>query len=113
MKYFKVEDFACPCCGRNETVASLMDDVDEIRQSLGVALHITSGWRCAKHNATLHDSSPNSLHLKGLAVDILTVGLVGDKKFELLRLGMERFNGLGIGSTFIHFDLGRKRLWTY
>ena len=113
MKYFKPEEFSCPCCGLNFTSDKLMETVDHIRGQIGAPLFINSAWRCKKHNAELRDSSPNSLHLQGLAVDISTANLTGLAKLDLLKAGMLLFNGIGIARTFIHFDLGMRKMWVY
>lgn len=113
MKYFKIEEFACPCCGRNITKDDAMQRIDSIREKLGFPLHINSGTRCAKHNKDV-GGEVDSRHLfMGDAIDVSHANLSSKQKRDLLSYGMEQFNGIGLGKTFYHFDLGEAKLWVY
>ena len=115
MKYFKLEEFACPCCGENMISQSLVDRLDKARELAGVPFVINSGYRCEKHNAEVGGSKTSS-HLLGLAVDIKTTNSMD--RYAILRsleqVGITRF---GIGKSFIHCDIDIakpiKVIWTY
>ncbi len=47
---------------------------EPVRLALGVPLHVTSGFRCARLNDAV-GGKPRSLHLEALAVDVVPVGL--------------------------------------
>jgi uncharacterized protein YcbK (DUF882 family) len=92
-----------------------------IRNKIGFPLYVTSGVRSPETNARV-GGSPNSSHLKGLAVDISTNN-VGEEisnrnRFiivkTLLDLGVDR---IGIARTFVHFDVDEEKasnvIWTY
>ncbi|MBF0556568.1 MAG: peptidase M15, partial [Nitrospirae bacterium] len=65
-KYFKQDDFACPCgCGLNNISQDLVDQLDELRESANFPLVIISGTRCAEYNETVGGVA-DSAHIEGL-----------------------------------------------
>jgi len=107
--------FACPCCGVNWVDPRLEWMIGLIEDAIEHKLTITSGFRCKKHNKEVGGSETSS-HLTGLAADIsckysrLRFMIVG----AALQIGFKR---IGIGKTFIHLDIDRKKdpqvIWTY
>lgn len=75
IQYFTREEFRCQCGGKYcngfpvEPAEATVRALDEIRRRLGVPVTISSGVRCASHNASVGGVS-NSLHLYGLAADL-------------------------------------------
>lgn len=77
--------------------------------------HIISGYRSPQTNSTLNAGSSgvarNSLHIKGMAIDIRLPG------YELKTLQRAAFDlrrgGVGYypSSNFLHVDVGRVRYW--
>lgn len=59
---------------RRNAVRLALEVFEPIRTVLGVPLHVTSGFRCPKLNAAV-GGRPASLHLEGLAADVVPVGL--------------------------------------
>jgi len=115
IKHFKPEEFTCPCCGRCEMRQEFVKKLDELRDWLGEPLHITSGFRCRKHNKEVNGSG-NSAHLKGLAADIYIPNSIFRYKiiaFAII-LGIQR---MGIGTNFIHLDIDKTKphpcIWVY
>ena len=94
----------CPHCHGSVVVhPALIDTLESIREFSGIPIQITSGYRCAKHNAEV-GGKPNSAHLLGEAVDFW---VSGDKdRFKFLEAafvyGPMR---IGIGKDFIHVDV--------
>ena len=70
-KYFKQNEFLCPCCRRQEMDFSFIAKIDKARGYAGVPFVITSGWRCKRKNDSLPGASPTSKHMTGKACDIL------------------------------------------
>lgn len=70
-KYFKQSEFYCPCCRMQQMDFSFIAKIDKARKYAGVPFIITSGWRCARKNASLPGASPTSKHMYGKACDIL------------------------------------------
>ena len=63
-------NYPCPCCGKGDIADELKVIISLLEDRLEEPLPVSSGFRCEKHNASLEGSSPNSSHLKGLAIDI-------------------------------------------
>lgn len=109
-EHFTVKEMECPCCTRCEMQHNFMLQCEEFRYELQEPLRVTSGYRCAKHNASLKDSSPYSKHLEGLAADIIWTS----NKYKMISTAMKMFDGIGIGKTYIHVDKGGiKKVWIY
>ena len=69
LMFFKPDEFACRCCGQVHMDRAFLLRLDESRGMAGIPYVITSGYRCAKHNAAV-GGSPTSSHLHGIAADI-------------------------------------------
>lgn len=115
-KFFKKEEFACSCgCGENNINEALIDVLDKIRAECGFPFHITSGYRCEKHNAAV-GGSKNSAHVDGLAADIHCK--YSSQRYTLLGVAFRNgINRVGVADSFIHLDIAKDRsqdvLWTY
>ena len=70
-KNFTRKDFKCPCgCSRQMVDSELVEKLQAIRDKLGKAIKVTSGYRCITHNASKTvGGSPNSKHRYGMAAD--------------------------------------------
>lgn len=116
MKYFKIEEFNCDgviCYDKMD--AKLLKMLDEAREKANTPFIITSSWRSQEKNDSLKNSSKNSSHLKGLAVDIAcSNGLERLKIFSsLITTGFTR---IGVSDSFIHADVDDSKndsIWTY
>ena len=52
-KNFTRKDFKCPCgCTRQMVDSELVEKLQAIRDKLGKAIKVTSGYRCITHNAS-------------------------------------------------------------
>ena len=77
IKHFKKTEMKCGCNGRYcngypvEPNLYLMRIMDLLRDYYGKAMTVTSGVRCAKYNASLVGSVPNSAHKTGKAADFV------------------------------------------
>jgi uncharacterized protein YcbK (DUF882 family) len=116
---FGSHEFACRCCGKVPTISrELLTVLETLRTDLGavdepVAVVITSGYRCPKHNKNV-GGAPNSQHVQGIAADIRVVkksgrpvppALVADyleKKYPTA-YGVGRYKG------WTHIDVRRQR----
>jgi len=101
MKYFKIKDFNCPCCGEEHMDTEFLEMLDNAREIAGVPFNLTSGWRCEKHNKEVGSKSKN--HVAGKAVDISA--LYGPERGQILKgLYKAGFKRVGIRKDFIHAD---------
>ena len=111
---FMLSEFTCPCCGAGQMNYHLIAGLQFLRDRLGVALHINSGFRCPAHNKAV-GGVVNSNHLKGLAADVACpAGYTPDQLAEEAENIPEFANG-GIGiypeHGFVHLDVGRRSRW--
>jgi len=113
MKHFKLEEFNCRCCAQNKMQQSFLNKLDDIREKVGLPFHVTSGFRCEKHNQEV-GGKPNSQHLLGIAADVSLEFFPAINKHYLIKLAPQYFNGIGIAKTFIHLDTRETpSLWVY
>ena len=120
MKYFKLREFVCNCCGKSKINRTFLKVLNSARSysknedGSDVPFIITSGYRCENHPESI--KNPTSSHIKGLAADILVKNsreravILG----ALMNAGFSRF---GIGHNFLHVDLDEDKvqgvIWTY
>ena len=115
MKYFKLSEFACPCCGKGGTEMNLklLVMLDEAREIAGVPFVITSGYRCLGHHTDIykklgHPVLKDSPHLIGVAADISAEGAARWNILNgLVRAGFKR---IGIGKDFFHVDVDERKI---
>ena len=79
------------------------------------SITINSGYRSPKHNAKI-GGAKNSQHLTGKAADIAVQGFTPKQVAEvienLISQGKMTQGGLGVYSTWIHYDIrGTKARW--
>jgi uncharacterized protein YcbK (DUF882 family) len=96
---------------------TLLDLLAFLRQRLESrsAIEVISGYRSPVTNAKLHEASlgvaSNSLHMKGMAIDIRIPGC----QLANLRKAALSMRAGGVGyypkDNFVHVDVGRVRTW--
>lgn len=95
----------------------LLDLLHTLRGNMesDAAFEVISGYRSPATNAALHERSggvaSNSLHMRGMAIDIRLPGRALDKLHDTA-LNMT-CGGVGYypSSNFVHVDVGRVRKW--
>ena len=115
MRYFKLSEFACPCCGANNINEDFVKLLDKIREAYGKPMVVKSGYRCKKHNEEV-GGVPESAHVDGVAADI-GCSFAQDRMalvYAALKLGVRR---VGIAKSFVHLDtsesLPQDVIWIY
>ena len=119
LKYFKMEEFNQPGLPESwkKMDLNLLLLVDKMRHRAGIPFRITSAYRSQEYNDSLKNSSKNSAHIKGKALDIAAT----DSRSRYLILeaaihfGIQR---IGISDSFIHIDIAdiekpAKVAWLY
>ena len=121
MRYFKIEEFNCPCCDKQNMDSDFLLRLDEARRNSGVKFVITSGYRCENYQKALkkrgyetaHGVSP---HQKGVACDISAKN-DKDRYAIISALMYVGFGRIGVGSNFVHVDMdldrNPDRIWHY
>ena len=113
-KNFKVTEFACKHCGENKIDQRVMNMAQALRDKLGVAVNVNSGYRCEKHNANV-GGVKGSFHTKGLAADLScskggeALYLAAQKLFTEGKLPDLEYCIYYKKKNFIHIDCGKKR----
>ena len=114
-KNFKVSEFTCKCgCGRNVTDQKVIDMCQLIRERAGIAVNISSGSRCEKHNSEVGGVA-GSYHVQGKAADLAcSIGakrlfvLIADMKAKRLLPDLQ-YCKLYLSKNFVHVDIGHAR----
>ena len=115
---FSKLEIMCPCsCGANKISSVLIEKLQKVRNIIGMPIIITSGVRCEFYNASLKNSSINSIHIPesyglGQAVDISCT--TSKYRYELVQVAQKFFNRIGISGGsyggFVHLDVDRSKI---
>ncbi len=122
-KNFDWDELACKCgCGTQYVSDKAIIALQEVREVMGVPLHINSAARCLLHNQAVGGAkgskhlsyriSLNDKIVESTAFDISTSGIDAARLVQAARRA--GFNGIGIAKTFIHVDIREEPAsWTY
>lgn len=90
-----------------QNVQRLAENLQIIRDELGVSIRVNSGWRSQKHNREV-GGAKTSQHLTGNAADIVAVGVSPRNLAKVIRQLMDEGKiekgGLKAYNTFVHYD---------
>lgn len=96
-KNFSDSEFACHCgCGGKAVDHGLVTLLELVREHFDAPVKVTSGFRCAAHNAAV-GGAPRSKHVDGIAADIQVADTAPLEVVEFLdglfpdRLGLGRY----------------------
>lgn len=109
---FSVSEFVCKgsgCCSTALIDDKLVDYLQRIRDHFGAKITITSGYRCATHNARVGGAS-GSRHRKGQAADTQVEGVAPLEVAQYAEsIGIK---GIGLYDNFVHIDTrAAKSFW--
>lgn len=110
IKYFDRSEFVCHCGGKYcngypaEPKEKLIRVADKVRKNLGGAATVSSGVRCATHNANVGGVS-NSRHLSGKAMDFCIAGKTADQVLAEVNKHSEIRYAYKIDSCYVHMDI--------
>ena len=97
-KNFSQKELECQCCTQSDISLNLLMRLQATRDEMQHPLIVNSAYRCKKHNAEIAGTK-NSFHLEGKAIDIATSNLDGFKKFQLIKIAINKgFTGIGVYS---------------
>ena len=121
-KNFNKAEFDCSCnCEMPKEVLiniqKLANQLQILRNKVGVSVKINSAYRCIKHNKSIGGVS-NSQHVLGKASDVVINGFKASKTFdlisELINEGDMLQGGLGAYNSFTHYDIRKtKARWDF
>lgn len=119
-KNFKLSEFRCR--DGSDVPEELMENVVELAQNLqvlrdhiGKPINIISGYRSPSYNRKI-GGARRSQHMSAKAADIKIKGLtpaeIKDIIVELVKSGEMKSGGIGLYTTFVHYDVrGRNARW--
>lgn len=118
IKWFQRDEFRCRCSSCDgypvEPSETLVRLLDQLRESVGIVLIVTSGVRCPKWNEEV-GGKPDSAHISGKAADLHCDN--SKVRWMIMEKAIFLFDRIGIGETFIHCDTDTTKpapsLWTY
>ena len=98
-------------------MVKVANQLQALRDELGKPIQVNSAWRSEEYNASI-GGVKNSQHIMGRAADIVIKGMtpieVSKIIEELISKGDMLQGGLGIYSSFVHYDIrGTKARWDY
>lgn len=104
-KNFSAEELGCRCGHCTAGIQlGFARHLQELRDTLGIPLPISSGVRCTAHNAA-EGGAPNSRHIYGDAVDICWTQMSGEQKLRLITTAYKLgFVGFGFHKLYLHLD---------
>jgi len=113
-KDFSRAEMKCVDCGTCLVTPELVSALQALRDLAQVPIHVSSGYRCPAHNASVGGLSA-SQHTQGKAADIRLDGLSVPQMY-VLACEIPAFNNGGVGlydSGFIHVDVrGARARWS-
>lgn len=105
VKYFDKAEFACRCgCGADKMEEKLIKTADRVREHFGNRITVSSGRRCATHNARVGGVS-NSRHLSGKAMDFCVSGFSAASVLAYVQKQPEIRYAYAIDNNFVHMDI--------
>ena len=117
-KNFNLEEFACkdgtPVPKKfHNNCKELAENLQVLRDSLGIPLDILSGFRTVKHNKKI-GGAPASFHLTASAADLKADSLPTYKIYmrilKLMAEGKMKKGGLKCYPTWVHYDIRGKEI---
>ena len=102
---FNLREFECRHCGVVKLDGHLLEKLQDLRERIGRPLIVTSGYRCAEHNAAVGGVA-DSQHVQGTAADLrLPRGMVfQDFLRECIAGGFNFVQGYP-NQGFVHVDV--------
>jgi uncharacterized protein YcbK (DUF882 family) len=95
-------------------VQKLATNLQVLRDHIGEAVFLNSGYRSPKYNARI-GGAKNSMHMQAKAADITTKSY-SPKQLKsiiekLIKEGKMENGGIGLYPSFVHYDVGPARRW--
>ena len=121
-KNFSIEEFDCNDGSKMpiniyHNMVKVANQLQTLRDYIGKPIQVNSAYRSEEYNASI-GGVKNSQHIMGRAADIVIKGMtpieVSKVIEELIDKGDILQGGIGIYSSFVHYDIrGHKTRWDY
>jgi len=98
-----------------ENVQLLAENLQVLRDEIGVPIRVISGYRSPKYNVRI-GGARRSQHMIAKAADIIIPGMTSNMVREviilLIKEGKMKSGGVGLYTTFTHYDIrGKNARW--
>ena len=94
-------------------VLRVAENLQTLRDEIGVTIHVNSGYRSKAHNKAV-GGKPKSMHVLGKAADITAEGVTPENLYNIIECliedGKMEQGGLGLYNTFVHYDRRQTRV---
>lgn len=113
IRYFVRTEFQCQCGGKYcdgypaEPAETLVEVAERVREHFGVPVTVSSGLRCARHNAEVGGVA-NSRHIIGHAMDFCVHGKTAAEVLPYVQAQPEIVYAYAINESFVHMDIGQQ-----
>ena len=98
MKYFRMSEFECPCCGMVMMNTGFLAKLEKAHALSRVPFEIVTGFRCMKYG-----SAADNPYITGYAACIAADTEI--KRFEILKALLDSgIKRIGIKETSVHAD---------
>ncbi len=108
IEFFTRPEFACKCggCGGYpaEMSRELLSVAERMRRHFGVPVTVSSGLRCASHNANVGGVA-DSRHLTGKAMDFAVAGKTAAAVLKFVQQQPEIRYAYAIDGRYVHMDV--------
>jgi uncharacterized protein YcbK (DUF882 family) len=119
-KNFNLNEFNCKSGAKmpvsvERNIRELAENLQVLRDTLGVPIRINSGYRESAHNQKI-GGAINSQHVHGRAADFKAIGIapkvVAETIESLIKEGKMKQGGLKAYSSWVHYDIrGVRARW--
>lgn len=101
--------------GLKQNLIELAQNLQVLRDFVGVPIKINSGYRSPEHNRKV-GGAKKSLHLRAMAADIVVADHTPQQVRaiieKLIKEGKMKQGGIGLYNTFLHYDIrGERKRW--
>jgi len=106
--HLHIDEVKCKCkydtCHYTIVAGETISKFEELREIFGKPIHITSFYRCQKHNEDV-GGVKHSSHTTGLSFDVDTSYMSNLDKEVIINIAKELFDFVKVYNNFIHCQL--------
>jgi hypothetical protein len=105
--YFTAKELACSCCGQIYITDEFEKLITSVREYFDKPMIVHRCYSCLEHNEKIHNSTKNSFHTQGCAMDfhVQDISIIEAYK-KLIKFNPEGLLRIGLYKSHIHIDCG-------